>query len=155
MMEPIDVSKLDGRFKYDIAERPGGEHFKRCFACGTCTSSCPVADITPEYSPMRIVRMALLGMREEVLKSKEIWLCSLCYTCYATCPQDVRFRNIIEVLRDMAVLEGHVAPDFSAKIEHLDKLSQSIRAEMVKFLFDKDNSRFNTIQAQIDELKEL
>ncbi|MEW5768315.1 MAG: 4Fe-4S dicluster domain-containing protein [bacterium] len=152
-METLELSQLDQGFKYEIASRPGGEYFERCFSCGTCTASCPVADVTEEFSPMKLIRMALLGMKEEILSSDTIWLCSLCYTCYATCPQDVRFRHIIEILRDMAIEGEYVSPDMMAKIEKVDRLSQEIRREMVKFLFDKDEKRIARINSKINEFQ--
>lgn len=152
-METLELSKLDQQFKYEIASRPGGEHFKSCFSCGTCTASCPVADVTEEYSPMRIIRMALLGMKEEVLSSEAIWLCSLCYTCYATCPQDVRFKDVMDVLRDMAMEGGYAPPQMRERIEKVDRLSQQVRYEMVKFLFDKDKKRISQINSKINELQ--
>lgn len=152
-METLELSKLNQGFKYEIAQRPGGEYFKRCFNCGTCTASCPVADVAEEYSPMRIIRMALLGMKEEVLSSEAIWLCSLCYTCYATCPQDVRFRDVIEVLRDMSIEGDYASGEMRTKIEKVDRLSQEVRREMVKFLFDKDEKRIAQIGKKTEELR--
>lgn len=151
-METLELSKLDQGFKYEIASRPGGGHFKRCFSCGTCTAICPVADVAEEYSPMRLIRMALLGMKEEVLSQDTIWLCSLCYTCYATCPQDVRFRDVMEVLRDMAVEGGYASPDMRKRIAKVDRLSQEVRREMVKFLFDNDQQRIARIDSMIEGL---
>lgn len=152
-METLELSKLNQGFKYEIAQRPGGEYFKRCFSCGTCTASCPVADVAEEYSPMRIIRMALLGMKKEVLSSEAIWLCSLCYTCYATCPQDVRFRDVIEVLRDMSIEGDYASGEMRTKIEKVDRLSQEVRRKMVKFLFDKDEKRIAQIGKKTEELR--
>lgn len=152
-MEILELSKLDQGFKYEITERPGGGHFVRCFSCGTCTASCPVADVAEEYSPMKLIRMAILGMKKEVLSLDAIWLCSLCYTCYATCPQDVKFRDVMEVLRDMAIEGGYVSSDMRVKMEKVDRLSQEVRREMVKFLFDKDEKRIKEIDLKIEELK--
>ena len=33
----------------------------------------------------------LSGMKKEILSSELLWYCVQCYTCYARCPQDVRF----------------------------------------------------------------
>jgi heterodisulfide reductase subunit C len=76
--EIIDVSRLVPGFRAEIVAEPGGERFMRCFSCGTCVSGCPVAGMTPTfrevgYNPRRIVRMALLGMRQEVLISEFVW----------------------------------------------------------------------------------
>jgi heterodisulfide reductase subunit C len=154
-MDVIELNKLDQRFKYEIASRPGGEHFKRCFSCGTCTAACPVALVSPEYNPMKLIRMALLGMRDEVLSSPSLWLCTLCYICYATCPQDVRFRDVMEVLRDMAVEGGYVGGELRERIDRVNQLSHEIRCKMVQFLFDKDERLMSEIKSMMERLKEI
>ncbi len=127
----ITLNELDAKFKYEVAEEPGGENIKVCFACGLCTAGCPVSEIDPEYNPRRIIRMVLLGMRREVLSSKLIWLCSLCYTCQAHCPQNVNFADVMKALRNMAVKEGYVHPSFTEKIKEIDTFSQRLRHQMV------------------------
>lgn len=104
------VSALDPKFKYEIAKQPGGENIKVCFGCGVCTASCPVREIDESYNPRKILRMALLGMRDEVLKSDFIWLCSTCYTCAERCPQGVKFTDIINAIKNIAVEEGYIHP---------------------------------------------
>jgi len=127
----IVLNELDARFKCDVANEPGGENIKRCFACGLCTASCPVSDIDPEFNPRRIIRMVLLGMRKEVLSSEFIWFCIQCYTCQAHCPQNVDFSDIMKALRSMAVKEGYVHPSFVEKVKEIDVFSQKLRHEMV------------------------
>src|SRR5512136_3100938 len=104
-MKTLESKDLDPKFKHDVAGHAGGENLKLCFACGTCTAACPVAEIDPEFNPRKIIRQVLLGMRKETLGSPVIWRCVQCYSCTAKCPQNVRFREIIRALRDMAVEE--------------------------------------------------
>jgi len=107
-MEKIDGRNLDSRFKYDVAAHPGGENIKLCFACGTCTAGCPVAEIDKEFNPRKIIRQVLLGMREEVLSSPVIWRCVQCYSCTAKCPQNVKFREINRYKRRLkTAIEGY------------------------------------------------
>ncbi|RLG28925.1 heterodisulfide reductase [Methanosarcinales archaeon] len=110
MEEPrvIEVSKLNPNFKYEVAKAPGGEGILKCFACGTCTASCPVRAINDKYNPRRIIHMVLLGMREEVLNSEFIWLCATCYACQERCPQGVRITDIMCALQNIAAREGKV-----------------------------------------------
>jgi heterodisulfide reductase subunit C len=110
--EIIDVSRLDPGFRREILAEPGGERFMRCFSCGTCVAGCPVAGHTDAYNPRRIVRMALLGMREAVLTSRFVWLCSTCYTCYERCPQDVHIPELMNAIRNIAVREGYMPDAF-------------------------------------------
>jgi len=123
--EIIDVGQLDRGFRHEITAEPGGERFMRCFSCGTCVAGCPVAGTTAgrewaeEYNPRRIIRMALLGMRQQVLTSKFVWLCSTCYTCYERCPQDVHIPEVMNAIRNIAVREGHTPAGFRSQAELL------------------------------------
>ena len=115
----IDVSRLDPGFRAEIVREPGGERFMRCFSCGTCVAGCPVAGKTEKYNPRRIIRMALLGMRQEVLTSEFVWLCSSCYTCQERCPQDVHIPDLMNAIRNIAVREGQVPAAFREQAEVL------------------------------------
>ncbi|MEW6524371.1 MAG: 4Fe-4S dicluster domain-containing protein [Bacillota bacterium] len=128
------IRRLDPRFKYRVAARPGGENIKACFACGVCTAGCPVAEIDEAYNPRRIIRQVLLGLEEEVLTSDLLWLCTTCFTCYAHCPQDVKFTDIMGVLRQMAVEQGYVHPTFVGRLEAMDELCQRLRRDMALVL---------------------
>lgn len=108
----IDSKKLDPNFKHEVATEMGGINISRCFACGTCTAGCPVREIDEKYNPRKIIHMVLLGMRERVLQSDFIWLCSTCYTCYDRCPQGVQLTSIMTALKNIAAREGYVHPSF-------------------------------------------
>jgi len=155
-MEIITITKLDTNFKYEIAGKAGGENIKKCFSCGTCTAGCPVFQVEQEYNPRKIIRMILLGMREEVLKSKLIWFCSNCYTCSANCPQEVDFSNIIMVLRDIAIKEGYAQPDLNEKINWISRAAQDFRKDCIKLLFKESEISKEQIQEKVDNiLKEI
>jgi heterodisulfide reductase subunit C len=117
----LQVSALDPNFKYEIAQQPGGENIKVCFGCGVCTASCPVREIDETYNPRKIIRMAILGMRDAVLKSEFIWLCSTCYTCTERCPQGVKFTEVINALSNIASKEGYIHPALKMQAELLEK----------------------------------
>ena len=115
----IDASGFDPHFRDEIAAEPGGEHIRRCYSCSTCTAGCPIAGATDKYNPRRIIHMALLGMREEVLKSDFVWLCAVCYTCYERCPQDVRIPELMNGIRNIAIREGYIPQTFWTQAELL------------------------------------
>jgi heterodisulfide reductase subunit C len=117
--EIIDVRRLDPGFRAEIVAEPGGERFMRCFSCGTCVAGCPVAGRTDKYNPRRIIHMARLGMRHEVLTSEFVWLCSSCYTCYERCPQDVHIPDVMNAIRNIAVREGYVPATFGQQAKLL------------------------------------
>lgn len=153
-MKKIIIAENDPNFKNDIAAQPGAESFMRCFTCGTCTASCPVAEVHDEYDPRKIIRMAILGMREEVLSSDILWMCSRCYTCAALCPQNVKFTDVISILRDMAVKEGYAPPERLDQARELDKAIQSLRCKIIDGKLHPDESDSKEIfKALEDELK--
>lgn len=126
------MEDLDQGFADEVALMPGGGNIKKCFACGTCAAGCPVTNIDEEYNCRTIIRKILFGMREEVLKSQAIWLCMMCYRCYARCPQQVNFTDIMRALRHIAVRDGYASVDMLAKEEEFDKKAQTLRRDLVK-----------------------
>lgn len=117
----IYMDDLDPDFKHMVAREPGGENIKKCFACGTCSAICPVLCVNERYDPRKIIHMVILGMKDEVLKSKEIWLCSGCYSCYERCPRDVHITTIMNALRNIAVKEGYIPEPMKVMVEILKK----------------------------------
>jgi heterodisulfide reductase subunit C len=114
-----DPCQLDTTLAAEIAAEPGGEHIRRCFACGTCTASCPIREVTERYNPRRIIHMALLGLREALLTSDFIWLCSTCYSCQERCPQDVRITELMHAIKNVAVRHGYIHPSFRTQVDQL------------------------------------
>jgi heterodisulfide reductase subunit C len=109
-MTKINLNELDPSFKFRVARQPGGEGITKCFACKACTAACPIEAVEHRYDPRKIIRMALLGMKDEVLKSEFIWLCSTCYGCREVCPQDVRFTDVMFAIKNLAAEEACVPP---------------------------------------------
>ena len=103
----IRVAELDPNFKSEVMKHEEAQGLNACFACGTCTAGCPVHEIFPEYNPRKLAKMVKLGMRKEVLSSLYIWYCVTCHNCEQRCPQNVKFFNILNVLKNMAAKEGH------------------------------------------------
>jgi heterodisulfide reductase subunit C len=122
-MSLITEKDLDSQFKYEVLKEPGGENFMRCMQCGTCTASCPVKAIDPDYNCRRIIRMALLGDKNKVLSSKFVWMCSTCYSCYERCPQDVKITELMFALKNLAVKYGYIHESIKAQIDLLEKFS--------------------------------
>lgn len=110
-------TQLDWKFREEVASVHGGENLKKCYQCGTCNASCPVRHLDQKYNPRKIIRMAVLGMRDRVLSSDFIWLCSSCYTCHERCPQDVRLSEVMRAIRNLAVKEGYAHPSYLAQAE--------------------------------------
>lgn len=121
MPEPLIDDQLDPSFRVQISQEKGGEKITRCFACATCTLSCPVRAVDDEFNPRRIIHLALLGAKREVLESGFVWLCSSCYLCSERCPQDVSVTELMCAIRNIAVREGQIPAGYVAQLELLDQ----------------------------------
>jgi len=103
------------KFKPDSAKSLADEVMKRsgqnliaCYQCRRCAAGCPVGDES-KVTPDRLIRMILLGEREEALKNLLSWKCVACYTCGTRCPNNIQTARINETLKQMAK-EEHVKP---------------------------------------------
>ena len=150
-MQTITLTKLDPKFEFEVAEKPGAEHITRCYACGTCTAGCPVFQVESRYNPRKIIRMILLGMREEVLKSPVLWLCAQCAVCSANCPQDVDFSNIMLSLRDMAIQEGYAPPERLEQIENIGRAAHAIRRDCINLLLGEGEVSQEQIREELEQ----
>jgi len=99
---PIDADGLDMGFREEILRERGGEKFSACFQCGTCVASCPISLVDDKFNVRKIIRMASLGMRDDIFSSELVWLCSSCYLCYERCPQDVRIPELMNAIKNVA-----------------------------------------------------
>jgi heterodisulfide reductase subunit C2 len=129
-----DMDSLNLEFKNRVAAKPGGEKATNCFLCGTCTAGCPVSSLHGEYNPRRMMRMILLGMEKELLSSPQLWQCSQCHTCVAHCPQNVRFADVMRVLRELALEDGFVSREFAEEVEKIDREVRQERIDRINKL---------------------
>ena len=100
--EVINLTAVKRDLAFGDYLTPAGHHLSTCIQCGTCTASCPSAaamDITPRM----MWRMVQLGMVDEVLHSKTMWLCSVCYQCQARCPRGIPLTETIAKLKQLAI----------------------------------------------------
>lgn len=74
-----------------------------CFACGKCTSRCPLAQASAElsqvhgFSPRSVVVKAL---EHSIDRSADlVWSCLTCNACRVGCPSDVNFPRFIRDVR--------------------------------------------------------
>lgn len=102
------TTKRDWRdFVKEVMKMPSGENVLDCIQCGLCAGTCPTR-FAMDYSPMQLMKMIHLGMREEVLSSSTIWICSSCYSCYSRCPRNINITSLMTSLKNLAMREKKV-----------------------------------------------
>jgi quinone-modifying oxidoreductase subunit QmoC len=114
-MAATSNSKYDPSFAREVfAKVDAGEEIKKCMQCGVCAASCPLAD-KMEFSPRKIFTMIRAGERDKVLSSKDIMLCTSCYTCIVRCPRKVPVMEVMHGLAHYALRNGFVPREDTAK----------------------------------------
>ncbi len=107
MSHPIAVRT----FADEVKAIPGGEHLELCYACGTCVSKCMIQQkVEPDYNPRRLLRMAMMDMKEDAFTSPTTWMCSACDLCYQACPQEIHISQVIAAIKQLAVDAGYTSP---------------------------------------------
>lgn len=107
-MGEINFSQLMGQnssFVDHIIEE-SGQDIRQCYQCAKCSGGCP-GSFAMDYLPNQIIRMLMLGMKDEVLKSQTIWVCMGCNTCTTRCIRDIEVAHVMDVLRQEAVKAGY------------------------------------------------
>ena len=69
-----------------------------CLTCGSCAGACPISGVD-DLDPRKIIRMAFLGMDEELLASDWPWKCTMCGKCEVVCPMNVEILQLLRRIR--------------------------------------------------------
>ena len=73
---------------------PQGGNLNLCLTCGACSSGCPASGIEG-MDPRKFLRMAALGMDEEVTNTPWVWWCSMCMRCNYVCPMEINIPQLV------------------------------------------------------------
>ena len=81
-------------------EELSGQNLLGCYQCGKCSAGCPAVQ-EMDILPNQIIRFAQLGLKEELLASKAIWVCASCMTCNVRCPKGINIAEVSEAIRQI------------------------------------------------------
>jgi len=110
MKPKVTLQTVDPSFAEEVQKLPGGENVLDCIQCGVCSGSCD-ARFAMDYSPMQIIKMVHLGMKEQVLSSSTIWICASCYTCATRCPRGIEIPLLMSTLKNIAIRTKATPPN--------------------------------------------
>lgn len=128
----ITEKDIDPTFKETIMAN-GSDSLAVCYQCGTCSGACPSGRRTP-YMVRRLVRKALMGLKEAVITDDALWMCTTCYECQERCPRDVEIVDIVKAVRNVAAHEGYMAKAhkmtgvYVAKTGHAVPINDKVKA---------------------------
>jgi Fe-S oxidoreductase len=97
----IEIKKREEpSFKDEVmALLPEGGNLNACLTCGLCSSGCPASGLE-DMDPRKFLRMAVLGLDEEVLTSKWAWMCTMCQRCIYACPMKIDIPALVFNVRN-------------------------------------------------------
>ncbi len=107
--DTISDASMDQGFKSRLAASLPGDTSNLCFACTTCTASCPVVRNFENplealgMLPHQMIRAANFGLGDMVFDSNMLWSCLGCYECQDNCPQGVRITDVFYELKNLAM----------------------------------------------------
>jgi heterodisulfide reductase subunit C len=115
-------------------EELSGQNLLACYQCGKCSAGCPaIAEM--DILPNQIIRYAQLGLKDELMRSKSIWICASCFTCNARCPKGINIAEVIEAIRQILLRksEDHLKVKKLSAAEKGDVPPIAIISSMRKF----------------------
>ncbi len=115
-------------------EELSGQNLLACYQCGKCSAGCPAVS-EMDILPNQIIRYAQLGFKDELMRSKSIWICASCFTCNARCPKGINIAEVIEAIRQILLRkrEDHLKVEKLSDAEKGDVPPIAIISSMRKF----------------------
>ncbi len=77
---------------------PDGGNLSLCLTCGACSSGCPATGLE-DMDPRKFLRMAVLGMDEDITSSLWSWMCTMCQRCVYVCPMKIDIPQLVFIVR--------------------------------------------------------
>lgn len=110
----------------------------RCDTCGLCLAECPVHRAVGSLHPRSIVRMARLGLMDELIHLPEIWYCLSCRRCEYECPMIVGPASVIAAVRRQACNSRVVSPDTEWRLRSVYDQLHRVRRRVADICFNDE-----------------
>ena len=88
-------AKKQASFMDNVKELiPEGGNLSLCMICGACSSGCQATGLDG-MDPRKFLRLAALGMDEEIIASDWPWMCTMCQRCIYVCPMHIDIPQLV------------------------------------------------------------
>ena len=99
MKTTLSRQKIRNDFVRKVEEL-SGQKLLACYQCGKCSAGCPAVS-EMDILPNQVIRYAQLGMKDELLSARSVWVCASCYTCNVRCPKGIKIAEVMEAVRQV------------------------------------------------------
>lgn len=106
-------NRVDSSFLLELKDY-GAVGAEICFNCGTCTATCPLASDGHTY-PRNMIRLAQLGLTDQIRGNVDPWLCYYCGDCSESCPREAEPAETMMALRRWLTAQ-YAGTDLSARL---------------------------------------
>jgi Fe-S oxidoreductase len=94
------------------------ETFMACMQCGTCTTVCPVNNVST-YSARRILRAISTDSATVEDVDKNVWNCLTCNACVENCPRGIEIIDVTRTIRQRNIQSGKIPEYLQAPLNSL------------------------------------
>lgn len=94
-----EIIEISGKKKNIFLDKvkellPEGGNLNLCLTCGACASGCPATGLEG-MDPRKFLRMAVLGLDDEITRSPWVWMCTMCQRCIYACPMEIDIPQLV------------------------------------------------------------
>ncbi len=117
---------------------PKGGNLDLCLTCGICASGCPATGLA-DMDPRKFLRLAVLGLDEEITEHPWVWMCSMCKRCTYVCPMEINIAGLVFEARKLWPREKRpkgILESCEAALKNESTSAMATRPEDFKFVIE-------------------
>ena len=154
MIPQADATGMDTNRARQVAQESGVDIFA-CYQCEKCTNGCPVT-FAMDLLPHAVLRMAQLGMTQELETAKTPWVCASCETCRTRCPNQIDIPRLMDWLKRDSLSRGQKPVEASVYAFHAAFLNNVARYGRVQETALMSNfEKRSALSGQLPGVREL
>lgn len=154
-METATINK-DSELYQLLNKSVGGDNISECLTCGACNSRCTWFDGEGGPIPRQIVRMAALGLDEQLVESGMLWDCLICNRCTQGCPMGIVMDKVVTKGRSLDIAKEKMPEDIRHGIKNrlelgdVNGLTKEEFVETVEWMSEEFTDDMGDENARID-----
>ncbi len=134
---------------------PEGGNLNMCLTCGACSAGCPATGLE-DMDPRKFLRLAALGMDEEITSTPWVWMCTMCQRCTYVCPMQINIPQLVYQARQAWPREDRpkgIINSCDVAMRNPGHSAMGASSEDFKFVVEDVLEEVQTEQEGMDDLK--